>query len=146
MPSVPTGRRLAALVSIGAVSLAPLPSAALAASAGDQQYVDPLSGSSSPAASHPSSSGSGSGSAGSSSGSRSASSAAPAATSSGSSGSSGSTLAASPGTTAAVGAPGATSGRTLPFTGYDGGLAVALGSGLVAGGVLLRRRLATTDH
>lgn len=154
MSTVRTVRRLVALVSLGAVSLAPFPAAALAnngTSAGDQQYVDPLSGSSAPAASSPSPSGTGSGS------SSSASSGAGSSTSSGSgsgsgtpaataSGSSGATLTASAGSTTAVGGTAAASGRTLPFTGYDGGLAIALGSGLVAGGVLLRRRLAATDR
>jgi hypothetical protein len=135
MPSVRI-RRLVALLSISVASLAPVPAAALAdsgSSAGDQQYVDPLNPSSGSSSTPSSSSGS--------SGSSSASS----------SGSSGSTVAsgssgASPSTTAATtAAAGSGTGRTLPFTGYDGGLAAALGVGLLAGGIVLRRRL-RTEH
>jgi hypothetical protein len=136
MLSIRTARRAAALVSIGAVTLAPLPAAALATSAGDQQYVDPLNNSSStPSTHHSSSSSSGSGS-----------SAAATATPTASSGSLAPASTGATATTAASGSTASTTGKTLPFTGYDGGLAVALGAGLVAGGVLLRRRLASAER
>ncbi|MEO8967420.1 MAG: hypothetical protein ABI355_07460 [Solirubrobacteraceae bacterium] len=52
--------------------------------------------------------------------------------------------ATAPGTTStptAVAATNGTTGKTLPFTGYDGRLAVLLGAGLVLGGAALRTRL-----
>lgn len=96
-------------------------------SAGDQQYTDPFGASSggrgttkaaaTPTAPTPAAS-------------------APAAT--------GPPAATAPGTTStptAVAATNGTTGKTLPFTGYDGRLAVLLGAGLVLGGAALRTRL-----
>jgi cytoskeletal protein RodZ len=107
-----------------------VPAAALATgpSAGDQQYIDPLSGShhhssstttsspTTPAASTPSSSATTSGTAAASV-----------------------TTTASAGTTAAPAA--ASSGKTLPFTGLNVGLAAGVGVLMLAAGAGMRRRV-----
>ena len=143
MLSIRTARRAAALVSVGAVTLAPLPTAALATSAGDQQYVDPLERFELHAVDPPQLGielGLGSSSA------SSARELGPSLRLRLQRREWGHQRAAPTASTAAAGSTGSATGRTLPFTGYDGGLAVALGAGLVAGGVLLRRRVASTER
>ncbi len=101
-------------------------------SAGDQQYVDPLTGTSSTSQGSPSSSSSSSSSssgASSSTGSSSASQT-PSAAPSGSSSSTGSTATAS---------HASATGKSLPFTGMNVGVCVALGLGLLGTGLVLRR-------
>lgn len=103
-------------------------------SAGDNQYVDPLAGtthaSSSPTSS-PSSSSSSSGS--SSSSSNSSLSTAPSTLASGSSSS-----------TDPTGTGSSAHGGTLPFTGMNIWACVAIGAGLLGAGVLLRRGIRAT--
>jgi hypothetical protein len=135
---------LSMLSLLGAVAML-VPPAALATSAGDQQYVDPLggSGSGSSSGSPHSSSGSGSSSGSSSSGSSSSgSSSASGASSSGSAAASGTAIAAAgPATTNTT--PSTTStgsaGATLPFTGFEGWLSGGIGLVLLASGFALRR-------
>jgi hypothetical protein len=131
---------LAALAAL--VFLAP--AVALADSAGDQQYIDPLAGNttstpshSSPAASSPSSSSSSSSSSstGSSAGASAPSSPAPATTATTAQASTSSSSSGSTSTSAAA----ATSRPTLPFTGLDVWLCVAVGGGLLGAGLALRR-------
>lgn len=100
-------------------------------SAGDQQYVDPLSGSSShhTSTTHTTT----------------APASAPAPVASTPTSTASAATATATATASASTTTGAT-GRTLPFTGYDTPLAVALGAGLAGGGLLLRRRLASSSR
>ncbi len=126
---------LSLLVLAGALAML-APAAALATSAGDQQYVDPLGGSSSGSGSGSSQSGSsnpGSSSSGSSSAASSGSSSGSAVASS-----TPITTASSP-TTTSTGSTSTTSAATLPFTGYAGWLSGGLGVLLLAAGLALRR-------
>ena len=113
-------------------------------SAGDQQYVDPLTGTGSSNTSHPSgSSGSGSGSSSSSSGSSSSSSGSSSSTSNTplsqsapstlNSGTSGSSASSASGTSSGG------HGGTLPFTGLNVWACVGIGVGLLGTGLVLRR-------
>jgi len=113
-----------------AASLA-LPGTALAQSAGDNQYVDPLAGQSS----HHHSTSSNSGTSGSGT-----SSSTSASTSTGSSGSSGSSASGS----SASGTAGssAANGRQLPRTGFELLIPIELGLALLLTGFTLRRVLA----
>jgi cytoskeletal protein RodZ len=122
---VSRARSLLAVLIVLGLFAALVPAAALAggSSAGDNQYVDPLSG----VHSH----------SGSSSSSPSSSSAGTSATAAAS--------ATSPtATTAGTTSTGASSkSKTLPFTGFDDWQAAALGGLLVIGGLGLRRRAQT---
>ncbi len=129
-------RTILIFVCLLAVSVGSLAGAAVVlasgtnTSAGDQQYVDPLTGTNSTShGSSSSSSSSGSSSGASSSAGSSSASQMPSA-SSGSSTSTGSTATA---TQAAAG------GKSLPFTGMNVGVCIALGLGLLGAGVALRR-------
>jgi hypothetical protein len=131
---------LSLLVLAGALTML-APAGALATSAGDQQYVDPLgpAGGGSGSSSHHSSSSGSSSSGSSSSGS---SSAASAGSSSGTAVASTSTTTSSSPTATAAGT-GSTStnssAATLPFTGFAGWLSGSLGVLLLAAGLALRR-------
>lgn len=130
------GRRLVAtcLLVLGALALA-VPAATLAAggggSAGDNQYTDPFANSHSAT-------------------SATATSPAPATTSSSPATVAPTTTSAPPAPTPTVSTPAPTATlatgtagatpRTLPYTGFDGLLAGALGVGLITGGAALRRR------
>jgi hypothetical protein len=108
-------------------------------SAGDQQYVDPLTGTGSSGTSHPSGS-TGSGSSSSNSGSSSS----PATSNTTLSQSTPSTLAsgtASSSSSSGSGTATASSahGSTLPFTGMNVWACIAIGVGLLATGLVLRR-------
>ena len=121
------------------------------ASAGDNQYVNPLgnsgSGSSSSGSSGSHSSGSSSsGSSGSSSSSSGSGEAAPTTTSSAPTDTAPTaTTSSAPPTTASPSDPSGTtasgSTQTLPYTGFNDGLAAVCGLALVGGGLLLRRRV-----
>jgi LPXTG-motif cell wall-anchored protein len=135
------------LLALGALLLLG-PGAALASgpSAGDQQYTDPLGGSSTPS-SQPSSSSSSSSGSGTSSGSSapvtqgtsaSAGSSSPTASTTTST-STGATTAATTGTTTS-----SASTSTLPRTGFDAWLAAGLGLALLGTGVAVRRRIPLT--
>jgi hypothetical protein len=140
-------RSLRRAAGVAAVVLAlAAPSAALAQSAGDEQYADPFGGNG--GSSQPSTGSNGSGGSNGTSTSP--------GTSTGSSGSSGSSGSAAPATTTAPAAPAATttSGTTapaattatagqpqLPYTGAPAGLIGLAGALLLAGGVALRVRL-----
>jgi cytoskeletal protein RodZ len=114
------------LVVLGVLALFGASSALAAGpSAGDQQYVDPLTGSTTPS-SH------------SNTPSSSSSTASPTPTASSSSATSSSTASTATGT-ASTGST-ATSAATLPRTGYDGWLAAAIGAGLVGAGLAIRRQ------
>jgi cytoskeletal protein RodZ len=131
-------RLLFALTVLCAVALlGPVAALANGPSAGDQQYIDPLSGTHHHSKSNSSSS------------SSTSSSSTPTST-----GSTQPTAPATPTTTTTAPAPAATSasstpaapsrshdpsGKTLPFTGFDVWLAAGLGLGLLASGVYLRR-------
>ena len=104
-------------------------------SAGDQQYVDPLTSTSN--SSHPSTSSSSSGSSSSSSGSSSSTSnsSLSQSSSSSSSGSSG---------TSGSGSSASAHGGTLPFTGMNVWACAAIGVGLFGTGLVLRRSVRAT--
>ena len=137
--------RFTRLILIGlclVLSVAALgPAVALASgpSAGDQQYVDPLGGSTG-------SGNSGSGSSSSSSGSSSSGSGTVASSPSTATASAGSTT--TPATTTATGTASTTSGtttsstRTLPFTGFNVWEGAVIGVVMLGAGALLRRRAA----
>jgi LPXTG-motif cell wall-anchored protein len=116
--SVHSTRRFAA--PIAALTLALTPTAALAQSAGDEQYADPFSDD------QQSQSSGGSGSSG----------------SGGSSTSSGSAAQAAPSTAAPASGAAAAEGGELPRTGLDAGVVAAIGAGLLGIGLVLRRRTA----
>ncbi len=116
--------------------LAPVAALASGPSAGDQQYVDPLGGGSGNSGSG---GGGGGGQSSGSSGSSSSSSGASTSGTVGSSSSSSATLSASSGTTATTST--GTSSGTLPYTGLDVPIAIAVGVGLIASGFFLRRRI-----
>jgi len=119
---VPARRRLAALLAVLAVAIAPGAAFAQSGGAGDDQYVDPLGGGSQQQQN------SGSNGSGSSDG-----------TSTGPALSSTPTLSAqaSPTTTTSS----SSSGQTLPRTGADAGVVAAIGTALLLAGTVLRRRL-----
>ncbi len=128
---------LVSLIAVFAIGLlAPVAALATGPSAGDQQYVDPLSGNSG------SGSSSSSGSSGSSGSSSSGSSSSQSSSSGSVSSSTGSTGTVSSGSTAATTSTAASTG-TLPYTGFNSYLAVAVGVGLVGAGFVLRRRIQT---
>ena len=117
-----------ALILVAVVCVLALPAVALAQSAGDNQYTDPLAGPHS-----------GSGSSKGTSGSSGSSTPAPSqGTSSGSAGSSPSSAAPSAGTTA--------SGQALPRTGGHPELIAVAGLVLLAGGLGLRRAGRRTEE
>jgi cytoskeletal protein RodZ len=119
---------LALLIVLGLLAaLGPAVALADGGSAGDNQYVDPLSGV------HTHSGGS----SGSSSGSSGATSSAPAS----SSAAAGTSTATTPtATSAATSTDPSGKSKTLPFTGFADWQAAGLGALLLAGGLVLRRR------
>jgi hypothetical protein len=131
---MPLRRCIAALVTFVALAA---PGAALAQSAGDDQYQDPFGGSGGSSGGSGGSGGSGSSSGGSSTPSTPAAPAAPTTTTSSSS--------SAPATTAQ--APTVTSRSQLPYTGSPvaAGLLAAAGGVLLAGGLTLRVRLRERD-
>jgi cytoskeletal protein RodZ len=120
---------LALLLVLGLLSVLG-PAAALAAggSAGDNQYVDPLAGGHS-------NSGSSAGSSATSSGTASST------PSSGSAAAASSTATTPTGTTASTTGDPKANAKTLPFTGFSDWQAAGLGAVLLAGGLVLRRRV-----
>jgi LPXTG-motif cell wall-anchored protein len=116
---------------LAVLALGVVPAGALAQSggAGDDQYVDPIGGN---GQQH---SGGGSKGSGSSGGAT-----------SGPSLSAAPSLSASSGQPAPAAAPAASSGQTLPRTGFDAGAVAAIGLALVLMGLALRRRLADEHH
>jgi LPXTG-motif cell wall-anchored protein len=121
---VPARRRIAAVLAVLAVGIAPGAALAQSGGAGDDQYVDPIGGNGQQQNSGSNSSGSGSNGP--------ALSNTPALTAQ-----------ASPSTTST--APAATSSQ-LPRTGVDVGVVAAIGGVLLLAGVALRRRLADARH
>jgi cytoskeletal protein RodZ len=122
------------IAAIAVALLVPATVLASGSSAGDQQYVDPLAGSS-PGSTH-----SGGSSAPSPGSSAPASSSSSSATSSAASSPSSSSTTTTGTTTSSTSSTSqATSGNTLPVTGYDAPLAVLTGFGLLALGTCLRR-------
>jgi hypothetical protein len=117
-------RRIAAVLAVLAVGIAPGAALAQSGGAGDDQYVDPIGGNSQQHKSGSNSSGGG--------------------------GSNGPTLSstptlsaqASPTTTTSAAQPVASAAQTLPRTGVDVGVVAAIGAVLLLAGVALRRRLA----
>lgn len=122
---MPIYRRIAALLAVLAVGVAPGAALAQSGGAGNNQYVDPISGGNQSQPSH-----SGSGGSGSSSGSTSSPSP--------------STSPAPSASRAPSAAPAAagTRAQTLPRTGLDAGVVAALGLALALMGLGLRMRLA----
>ena len=126
---MPVRSRVATLLAVLAVAIAPGAAFAQSGGAGDDQYVDPLGGGSQQQQQQNSG---GSGNSG--------------------SGSNGPALSntpalsaqASPTTTSS--APAASSAQTLPRTGVDAGVVAAIGAALLLAGIALRRRLADARH
>ena len=124
---VPARRRIAAVLAVLAVGVAPGAAFAQSGGAGDDQYIDPIGGNSQQQNSG--NSGNSNGSSGSSS-----------------NGSTGPALSNSPALSAqaspsTAAAPAASSGQELPRTGLDAGLVAAAGLTLLLAGAALRRRL-----
>jgi LPXTG-motif cell wall-anchored protein len=117
--AVPDRRLIAATLAALALGLAPGAAFAQSGGAGDDQYVDPLGGNSQQQSSGGSNSSGGS--------------------------SNGPTLSNTPSLSAqatpAAPAPAASSGQTLPRTGFDAGFVAAMGLTLLLSGAALRRRL-----
>jgi hypothetical protein len=127
---------LSSLAVLGVIALG-VPAVALASSAGDQQYIDPLAGSgsstSTPATTHASAPATApvSSTAATPAGSPSATTASASATTTAPSSSTGTPTAAS-------------SSGTLPYTGLNVGLGAALGAGLLGAGCAVRRLARST--
>jgi hypothetical protein len=116
---VPARRRIAAVLAVLAVGVAPGAALAQSGGAGDDQYVDPIGGNGQQQGNNGSN------------------------TSSGGS-STGPALSNTPALSAQASpsaAPAATSGQTLPRTGLDAGVIAALGLTQLVAGAALRRRL-----
>ena len=116
---MPDRRLIAAVLAVLALGLAPGAAFAQSGGAGDDQYVDPLGGNSQQQSSGGSNSSGGS--------------------------SNGPTLSNAPALSAqaapTTSAPAASSGQTLPRTGFDAGFVAAIGVALLLAGVALRLRL-----
>jgi hypothetical protein len=132
---------VACLVSLSAIFLggaaAVLASGGTSTSAGDQQYVDPLTGTN--GSSHPSTSSSSS-----SSGSGSSSSGTSSPTSNSSLAPSSTSSSSDPGGSSGSGSTASAHSGTLPFTGMNVWAAVAIGLGLFGTGLVLRRSVRAT--
>lgn len=139
------------MILLAALALAS-PAAALATSAGDQQYTDPLAGTH-PTGTHPTGTAPGSTHRSTHSTTSESSAPSPSSTSSGTgSSSSGVTTSSSPSPRLSASASTSTSGSTsstvggrsgagtLPYTGMNVWLVALLGAGMAGGGVLVRRR------
>jgi hypothetical protein len=116
---VPARRRIAAVLAVLAVGVAPGAALAQSGGAGDDQYVDPIGGNGQQQGNNGSNTSSGGNSTG------------PA-------------LSNTPALSAQASpsaAPAATSGQTLPRTGLDAGVIAAFGLTLLLAGAALRRRL-----
>jgi LPXTG-motif cell wall-anchored protein len=116
---VPDRRLIAAVLATLALGVAPGAALAQSGGAGDDQYVDPLGGNSQQQSSGGSNSSSGS--------------------------SNGPTLSNTPSLSAqatpSAPAPAASSGQTLPRTGFDAGFVAAIGLALLLAGFAVRMRL-----
>jgi LPXTG-motif cell wall-anchored protein len=128
--TVPIIRRLAA--PLAAIILTMSPAAALAQSAGDQQYADPFGNNEQNQSGGGSSGGGGGGGSGGGQGQ-----AAPSATGVAATQAQGAT-----GTSSATGSAVQSGQGELPRTGLDAGLVAVLGAGLLLAGLALRRRTA----